>query len=132
MLKSLAPILIAKDLNETVNFYTEKLGFQLDFIYNEPGIDGYASIYRDNVIIHFREGQPPSNPSSFGGISIEVDDVDALFQELKQKPEALPVGYPRDFSHIREHGPEDKEYGVRDMFLVDLNGYIITILSPIS
>ena len=130
MINSLAPILMAKNLDATVAFYIEKLGFEVDFVFKEPGIDGYARLYRDNVFINFREGTPPSDPSSFGGISLEVENVDAFYEELVQR-QALPDDYPRQFSCIREHPPESKEYGVRDMFLVDLNGYIITALSPL-
>ena len=130
MIKHLTPILMARDLDETVAFYTGKLGFTVDFVYKEPGIDGYASLYRNEVFINFREGMPPENPGSFGGISIEVDDVDEFYQELVDQG-ALPQDYPRQFPRIREHPPEDKDYGVRDMFLVDLNGYILTALTPL-
>ena len=130
MIKRLMPILMAQNLDETVAFYTDKLGFAVDFVFKEPGIDGYASLYRDEVFINFREGTPPENPSSFGGISIEVDNVDEFYQELVDRG-ALPKNYPRQFPHIREHPPEDKDYGVRDMFLVDPNGYILTALTPL-
>ena len=130
MFKHITPILIAKNLEETIAFYTQNLGFSVDFVYNEPGIDGYAALYRDGAFIHFREGQPPSHPSCFGGISIEVENVDQFYQELLDR-KGLPQGFPRQFPCIREHPPEDKDYGVRDMFLVDLNGYIVTILSPL-
>ena len=130
MIKHLAPILIARNLDETILYYTEKLGFLVDFVYKEPGIDGYASVYWDHVSIKFREGTPPEDPSCFGGLSIEVENVDAFYEELVER-QALPSGYPRQFACIREHPPEDKDYGVRDMFLVDPNGYLLTALTPL-
>ncbi len=110
-------------------FYTEKLGFSIDFVFNEPSLDGYTALHRDEAFINFREGTPPVQPGSFGGISIEVEDVDVFYQELITR-KALPPDFPRQFPHIREHAPEDKAYGVRDMFLVDLNRYIVTVLTP--
>ena len=130
MIRSLTPILIAKNLDETIAFYRDKLNFSVDYIFKEPGIDAYASLYREEIFINFREGTPPKNPSSFGGLSIEVEDIDQFYQELVTK-NALPEKFPREFSCIREHPPEDKEYGVRDMFLVDLNGYILNLLTPL-
>ncbi len=130
MVTNLTPILVAKDLEETVAFYADKLGFGVDFIFKELGIDGYASLYRDNFHINIREGEPPNDPGSFGGISIEVENVDRFYDDLVER-RAFPADYPRQFSCIREHPPEDKEYGVRDLFLVDPNGYVITVLTPL-
>ena len=62
MVTNLTPILVAKDLEETVAFYADKLGFGVDFIFKELGIDGYASLYRDNFYINIREGESPNDP----------------------------------------------------------------------
>ena len=107
MITGLAPILVAKNLDETVSFYTEKLGFEVDFVFKEPGIDGYASLCLEGFRVNFREGSSPGEPSSFGGISIEVVDVDEFYATLVKR-DALPTDFPRQFSCIREHPPEDK------------------------
>ena len=123
-------MLIARDIDETISFYRDKLGFQVDFVYREEGIDPYASLYREGFSINFRQGFLPPEPSCYGGIAVIVDDVDKFYEEIKERG-ALGEDFPGHYSCIREHPPEDKEYGVRDMFLVDPNGYIIQFLSPL-
>lgn len=129
--QQLHPMLITNDLESTVAYYRDKLGFEVEWVFQEAGMFGYAALSLDGFGIRFREGELPPNPSSYGGLSIEVDDVDALFDTLKRRG-ALPEDYPKQYSYIREHPPEDKDYGVRDMFLVDPNGYILTFLTPLG
>ena len=128
--RHISPILIARDLDETISFYRGKLGFVVDFVYKEEGIDPYASLYRDGSSVNFRQGILPPEPSCYGGIAVIVDNVDELYEELKERG-AFGEDFPGEYSCIREHPPEDKEYGVRDMFLVDPNGFIIQFLSPL-
>lgn len=127
-IKKIAPMLMALDLDRTVAFYCDRLGFEVEFVYREPGVDPYASLARDGCSIKFRKGSLPPDPSSYGGISIEVGDVDEMYKELQERG-AFDEKYPRQFSCIREHPPQDKDDGVKDMFLVDPNGYIVTYLS---
>jgi len=129
-IRQIIPMLIAEDLDATIKYYCEKLGFEINFIITE-GIDPYASVYRDGTLINFSQGTLPPEPSCYGGIAVQVDDVDELYEELKQRG-ALSKDFPKHYSCIREHPPEDKEYGLRDMFLVDPNGYIIHFLTPLT
>ncbi|MCZ6718444.1 MAG: VOC family protein [Gammaproteobacteria bacterium] len=129
-IKQINPILMALDLDMTIAFYRDRLGFEVEFVYRESGINPYASLVRNGCSIKFRQGSLPTDPSSYGGISIEVEDVDEMYFELQERG-AFDENYPREFSCIREHPPEDKEYGVKDMFLVDPNGYVITYLTPL-
>ncbi len=122
-------MLIAEDIDTTVAFYCDKLGFELGFIIKE-GIVPYASVYRDDVSINFREGKISTGPGKNGGIVIQVDDIDEFYEELKSR-KAFGKEFPKNYPGIREHPPEDKDYGIRDMFLVDPNGYIIHILTPL-
>lgn len=129
--QQLHPMLITNNLEDTVAFYRDQLGFEVEWVFQESGMFGYAALNLDGHGIRFREGELPPDPSSYGGLSIEVDDVDALYEDLKRRG-AFGKDYPRQYSYIREHPPEDKDYGVRDMFLVDPNGYILTFLTPLS
>ena len=122
-------MLIAEDIDATVEYYCKKLGFELGFIIKEEIIP-YASVYRDDVSLNFREGKIETAPGDNGGIVIQVDDVDEFYNEIKKRG-ALSKDFPQSYPGIREHPPEDKDYGIRDMFLVDPNGYIIHILTPL-
>ena len=122
-------MIIAEDIDATVGFYCDKLGFELGFIIKEE-IVPYASVYRDDVSLNFREGKISSEPGENGGIVIQVDNIDEFFEELKNR-KAFGEEFPQSYPSIREHPPEDKDYGIRDMFLIDPNGYIIHILTPL-
>ena len=129
-IEHLDAMLIAEDIDATVGFYCDKLGFVLGFIIKE-GIIPYASVYRDDVSLNFRQGKIESAPGENGGIVIQVDDIDEFYEELKGRG-AFGKDFPQSYPSIREHPPEDKDYGIRDMFLVDPNGYIIHILTPLE
>ena len=79
---------------------------------------------RDNYQVHFTKGILLCEPGTKGGVSLTVDDVDTLYAQLKERG-AFDADFPRVYDAIREHPPEDKEYGRRDMYIVDCNGYIL-------
>ena len=84
-IRQIIPMLIAKDIDATMKYYCEKLGFEINYIITEGGIDPYASVYRDGTLINFSQGTLPLEPSCYGGIAVVVDDVDELYEELKER-----------------------------------------------
>lgn len=130
-LKSLAPILEVVSVADAVAFYCDKLGFSEVFIAESPHLATYAAVHRDGFAVHFIEqgGRDASDVRS--GINIMVDDVDALYLEFKERG-AFAEGFPRHLDAIREHPPEDKEYGMRDIIFVDPNGYILVFGHPLG
>ncbi len=52
-IRQIIPMLIAKDIDATMKYYCEKLGFEINYIITEGGIDPYASVYRDGTLINF-------------------------------------------------------------------------------
>ena len=125
----LAPLLAVPDVAATAAWYRDQLGFELAFLLDEPGLSPFAVLFRGEAEVQLWEGDVASEPGAKGGLSITVDDVDALYDEWRRRG-ALPDGFPRSFAAIREHPPEDKAYGRRDFFLVDPNGYILNVGSP--
>jgi hypothetical protein len=53
-IKKMSPQLIVADINRSVEFYTKKLGFEMDFLYE----DFYAGISKDGFTIHLKVGKP--------------------------------------------------------------------------
>lgn len=49
ILNSIAAHLYVRDLNVTTNFFTQKLGFTIDFIYGDPAF--YAQVRRDRALL---------------------------------------------------------------------------------
>ena len=107
-----APVIAVADPRCSAEWYRDKLGFEIVFVTDYEGLPAYGVVRRGGAEIHLMSGEPETLFVSF-----QVRDVDALFAEIEGLG-ALPEGWPRDHDAIREHGPEDKEYGRRDMFLV--------------
>ncbi len=116
-----APILAVADPRRSAEWYRDKLGFQIVFVADYEGLPTYGVIRRGGAEIHLMSGE---RETSF--VSIQMRDVDAFFAEIEGLG-ALPEGWPRDYDAIREHPPEDKEYGRRDMFLVTPDETVLNV-----
>jgi len=108
-----APVLPVDDINETIRFYRETLGFAVDFVYGDPP---YYAIARrgEMVTVHFSEREDTSKPITPCNVYIFVEDVDALYSEYSERGIEM-------FS-----GPETQEWGMREFELPDLNGHFLT------
>jgi len=98
------------DLKGSIEFYTTVLGFEC-----EGSSDEWASVRRDNVAIMFAlpsEHEPFDGPFFTGSLYINPDDVDAMWDRVKDKAR---VCYPID----------NFEYGMREFAIYDNNGYLL-------
>jgi uncharacterized glyoxalase superfamily protein PhnB len=126
----LRPMLEANDVRATAAFYVEQLGFeQGDFIDAGDGTWAWTSVRRGAVGFmfngrHFHDGvvddDHPAKPIVTGSLYINVEDVDALADELRGRGVAV------DF------GPTDQPHGMREIGLTDPNGYFLLLGQPIS
>src|SRR4051812_8386436 len=89
-LGSVAPFFIVKDIEPSIAYYVDKLGFDLTF--KGPDNDPYFGIVeRDHAWFMLKaitpEVQPVPNPSRHGWARwdayVGVEDPDALFEEFK-------------------------------------------------
>lgn len=109
----------SKHLRETVAFYTDKLGFTCDEMSEEWG---WASLSKDGVglmVAKPNSEMPFEEPLFTGSIYISTDDVDGLWEKLKDE---VSLAY----------GLEDFEYGMREFAIYDNNGYMIQLGQEIS
>ena len=67
-------------------------------------------------------GAPPGNRRF--AYYIDVEDVEGLYQELKAKLDALPVG--------DVYGPADKEYGQRELCILAPDANVLVFGQSIS
>ena len=115
-IKQLIPMLESDDLEATINFYTKTLGFNIfDVAKNEDEGIYWCNLYRDDAEIMFtsRNAHSPEAKATFNGVLyFYPDDVDALWQELKEK---VTVAWE----------PQDFGYGMYDFALRDNNGFIL-------
>jgi catechol 2,3-dioxygenase-like lactoylglutathione lyase family enzyme len=109
--KALDPILTTGDMDRSVRFYVDVLGFTCGM--QTPG---YSNLYRDKVRIML--GAPNAHeewrgPKFTGQLYIELDspaEVDALWERVKDRVSAI---YP----------PDDFDYGMREFGISDDSGY---------
>jgi uncharacterized glyoxalase superfamily protein PhnB len=116
--QSLRPMLRTKDLQATVKFWTDRLGFSCNGL--SEG-DGWASLCRDRVSVMI--AMPNAHvsfetPAFTGSFYFDVDDVAALWADLKDR---VKIAYPM----------EDFEYGMREFAIYDNNGYMLQFGGPI-
>jgi len=109
---NLSPMLETKDMQATLKFYTEVLGFKCDTFSEEWG---WAHFSKDEVAIMFSKPNEERNipePIMSGSLYIEVDDVDSVWDDLKYTGN---ICYPI----------ENFEYGMREFGMFDNNGYLL-------
>lgn len=78
MLKSAVPILASLNEEETVKFYTEKLGFTF-----HSSWEGYLTLSKDKVQVHLWPCKDPEIPKSTG-CYINVTEIDKLYAQYEQ------------------------------------------------
>ena len=103
-------ILPAENVVETANFYRDKLGFKVSYIWEDPA---YGSVRRGDVVIEFGEGRKEFAGS--GVCFIHVENADDIYNEFKSKD----VEFVGDF--------DDRDYGSRDFRIKDNNGNILIV-----
>ena len=120
--KNLMPNLMVKDVNKTVDFYKNVLGFNV--LQTVPKNENYvfAIVNANSVLISFQEEKsikdeyPQLNSFPQGGgltLYIHVTDVNELFEKVKDKA-IIAKGLHKTF------------YGSTDFAIEDCNGYILT------
>ena len=100
------PCLMVGDIRAAVEFYTTRLGFTPSFTWGEPPT--FAGVMLDRMQMFFSKGTP--NPSGCS-VFFVIGNADALCDY--QRANGVEVVEP----------PGDREYGLRDYTVRDLNGY---------
>jgi uncharacterized glyoxalase superfamily protein PhnB len=127
-LNSLSPNVIVDDVNKAVDYYVKNLGFNLIASVPESGNLNWAMVMRDGITIMFQslksiqEDLPElkiNQKGSIGTFFIEMEGIDQLYKEVKDKVEIL--GEMRTTF-----------YGKKEFTIKDLNGYFITFAEDIK
>lgn len=100
------PELVVPDILAAVDFYTTRLGFSLGFTWGEPV--GFAGVNLGEVQIFLSPGT--SEPRG-AALNFVVSNADTLYEY--QRANGVEVVEPI----------ADREYGLRDYTVRDLNGY---------
>ena len=103
------PVLASLNIEETVQFYQQKLGFDKVGWKDE----NYAVIARDRVVLHFWKCDNPIHPQNTS-CYIDVEDVDGLYRELTPQGVVHPNG-----------ALQDQPWGMREFAILDKDGNMI-------
>lgn len=84
MIRKIAPQFFTTDIQGTLAYYKEKLGFECVGTWQEPPV--YAIVARDEQAIHFRCAEPArANADKYADelldAYLQVEDADALYAE---------------------------------------------------
>ena len=133
-LSRLRPLLEVLDVDASIAFYTDVLGFSVIASMDDdaqPGRKVWASLEKDEVSLmvnemHTHDDEDEDHghdhahePALTGSLYFTVDDVDAFALDLGGKVQI-------------EFGPIDQHYGMRDLALVDPDGYFLVFGTPID
>jgi predicted enzyme related to lactoylglutathione lyase len=115
----------ADDIEQTAGFYTELFGFEIIF----RNADWYIQLASPgNTAVQFgiirRNSsflpQPLQLPVQCVIFTIQVDDVDAVYQEVIKR------------GHPIVQALRDEEFGQRHFLMTDPNGLIVNVSMPIA
>lgn len=127
-MKKVSPILWTKNLDETISFYQNALGFKAtshfpNFVYLSRAEVGLMFVLPQDEP---EDCKDPENQEEFfprpmltGSIYIYMDEVDNLWESVKGKATI-------------KSALEDREYLMRDFSILDNNGYEIVFGQDIS
>ena len=116
-IKTMSPQLLVADIERSLEFYTDKLGFEIDFTYD----DFYIGIKRDGHSIHLKLAKPSPEERAYRkdndhlDVTFSVQELDALYEILRSR--SVTVTQP-----LRE-----MPYG-REFYVSDPDGYILAFL----
>jgi catechol 2,3-dioxygenase-like lactoylglutathione lyase family enzyme len=129
------PALPVRDAAKAVDFYRDRLGFE---VLHHDG--GFAVLGRDEAVLHlweasdesWRKGVDLDRPVSSGAESfiagtascrIVVDGVDALYEELSAQGVLHKVS---------KQGVDDTDFGTREFATLDRDGNLVTFFQWVS
>ena len=127
ILTSISAQLFVADIQASCDFYTDKLGFTVDFIYGDPPF--YAQVSRDNARLSLRHVDEPvfaSNVREREGLlsaSITVataDEIEQLFSNYQD----MDVSFRQTL--------RNEPWGATTFIVADLDGNLLLFAGPID
>jgi catechol 2,3-dioxygenase-like lactoylglutathione lyase family enzyme len=110
MIRQIAPQFFTTDMQATLNYYKNKLGFDCLGTWADPPV--YAIVARDKHCINFRLAEPPAhNPDKYADELLDaylnIENADALYAEYA----ARGVEFTRGLANMPWH---QREFVVKD------------------
>jgi predicted enzyme related to lactoylglutathione lyase len=123
-LAGVSPVLLVADLDRSVAYYSERLGFECE-VYGDP--PNFAAANRDGLTILLALAPESANlvphwhiVENMWNIYIRVDDADAMYAEVQER------GAPIDYTIY------DAPHGFREFGVQDPDGHDIAFGQPLE
>lgn len=113
MLNDIAPKLPMRNKAITLDYYINKLGFQL---FGSPDYPDYLMVQRDNIQLHFFRFEALDQKENYGQVYIRTDDIARLYQSLIDSGVAI---HPNGALQV-------KPWGQREFSLLDPDSNLLT------
>ncbi|MBR0827259.1 VOC family protein [Bradyrhizobium manausense] len=108
MMVGSAAVFAVADMETSVSYYRDVLGFDVTFQYGEPIY--YTCLCRDEVALHLNASTSTTRLPGHGSLCVFVRDVDGLYAELVARG-ARTLKAPQTYA-----------YGMRDFDVLDPDG----------
>ncbi|MEA1906489.1 MAG: zinc ribbon domain-containing protein [Euryarchaeota archaeon] len=120
----ISPLLSVRNMLDTIEFYRNSLGFEMDMAFPDADNPQYASLTKDEMSLMFdlAENIGVGGDEKLGvglNLYLNIDtDIDEYYDELKRKNVRITVEI------------KDEPFGIRDFTVEDVNGYKLTFNQP--
>ncbi len=104
----IVPILYSKDVKESIRYYTEVLGFESHWEWEDPPTFGGVD-WGEIRVFFCKDGQ--GSPGTW--ICMNVEDIDLYCETIKARGASIVAL------------PDDKPWGLREMLVQDPDGHMI-------
>jgi catechol 2,3-dioxygenase-like lactoylglutathione lyase family enzyme len=127
ILNSISAQLFVADIQASCDFYTDKLGFAVDFVYGDPPF--YAQVTRDNARLSFRHIDEPvfagdvREREALLSASITVASADEI-KQLFLSYQAMDVPFHQTL--------KQEPWGATTLIVVDPDGNLILFAGPVG
>lgn len=111
-----AAILPTRDVERSLAFFEERLGFEVAFRWGDPLY--YAGVCRGALTIHLNGNSPAARPPGSAAVSVFVEDADEIHREFVARAVMISVAI------------DDRPYGMRDFAVEDPDGNTLNFGSP--
>ena len=115
-MKKAIPLFPQPDVKKAAEFYRDKMGFEISFIYDE----GYGGVVRDEFELHFWKCDD-KHIAENTSCRVEVEDVESLYKEFNETGVIHPNGKL-----------EEKAWGYKEFAVLDEAGNLITFAQEIN
>jgi uncharacterized glyoxalase superfamily protein PhnB len=111
----IVPSLPVKNIQVTLDYYCNVLGFSEPWTWGNPVKDGGCT--RDHLNMLFWQNEELANRCVGLGLMLYVTGIDEIYEEWMKK--GIPIAAAL----------HNYEYGIREFAIVDCNGYYLRIAS---